>query len=139
MSEFPNPYQASNAPLPALERPSVPPALLATLACYLAHYALEVASMWRSALGTVELFLPVALVNGIYCLAMCFALWRRWRWARVWLVITTVLSAFVLLMFVRRGMWTTEWLTGLSSLLRIAVVPMLFLPAVRRWFAPCRA
>jgi len=54
-------------------------------------------------------------------------------------VITTVLSAFVLLMFVRRGMWATEWLTGLSSLLRIAVVPMLFLPSVRRWFAPRRA
>ena len=138
MSESPNPYQASNATLPSLESTSLPAALLATIACYLAHYALEVASMWRSALGNAELFLPVAIVNGTYCLAMCFALWRRWQWARVWLVITTFLSAFVLLMLVRRGMWATEWLSGLSSLLRIAVVPMLFLPSVRRWFAPRR-
>lgn len=139
MSESPNPYQASNATLPSLESPSIPAALLATLACYLAHYALEVASMWRSALGNAELFLPVVLANGTYCLAMCVALWRRWQWARAWLVMTTVFSVFVLLMLVRRGMWATEWLSGLSSLLRIAVVPMLFLPSVRRWFAPRRS
>lgn len=138
MSESPNPYQASNAALPVLEQPAVPPALWATIACYLAHYALQVASMWRSALGNAELFLPIALVNGTYCLAMCIALWRRWQCARMWVVMTTVLTFIMLLMLARRGAWAAEALSALSMLLRIAVAPMLFLPSVRRWFAPRR-
>ncbi|MBD9478863.1 hypothetical protein [Pseudoxanthomonas sp. PXM02] len=52
---------------------------------------------------------------------------------------TTVISAFVLLMLVRRGVWATEWLSTLSSVLRIAVAAMLFLPPVRHWFAPAAA
>lgn len=139
MSESPNPYQASIAALPAPVAPPVPPALLATLACYLLHYVLEVLSMWKSAAGDVGLLLAVTAVNGIYCIAMCLALWRRWQWARVWLVMTTVMSAFILLVLVRRGVWATEWLSTLSSVLRMAVAAMLFLPSVRRWFAPRRA
>ena len=91
--------------------------------------------MWRSALGNAELFLPVALVNGTYCLAICIALWRRWQWARMWVVMTTALSVITLLMLVRRGAWAAEGLSALSMLLRIAVAPMLFLPSIRRWFA----
>jgi hypothetical protein len=135
MSESSNPYEAPTAAPPVLETTAIPPALLATLACYLAHYALQVASMWRSALGNAELFLPVTLVNGTYCLAMCIALWRRWQWARMWVVMTTVVSVVSLLMLARRGAWAAEGLSALSMLLRIAVAPMLFLPSVRRWFA----
>ncbi|MBD9478864.1 hypothetical protein [Pseudoxanthomonas sp. PXM02] len=83
MSESPNPYQAPAATLPVPANPSMPPALLATLACYLLHYVLEVLSLWKSAAGEAGLFLPVATINGIYCMAMCLALWRRWQWARV--------------------------------------------------------
>lgn len=139
MNESPNPYQASTATLPVPESSSMPPALLATLACYLLHYVLEVLSLWRSPFGDGGLLLTVAAVNGIYCLAMCLALWRRWQWARVWLVMTTVISTFALLMLVWRGVWAREWLSTLSCLLRIAVAAMLFLPPVRRWFAPRRA
>ncbi|WP_296282813.1 hypothetical protein [Pseudoxanthomonas sp.] len=135
MSESPNPYEAPTAVLPAPDIPPMPSVLLATLACYLAHYVLEVLSLWSSASVEMGMFLAVASVNGAYCLAMCVALWRRWQWARVWLVMTTVIAAFVLLMLVRRGLWLTEWMSTLASLLRIAVAGMLFLPPVRRWFA----
>lgn len=139
MSESPNPYQASTAELPAPESPSMPPALLATLACYLLHYVLEMLAFWKGTSGNAGMFFPIATITGIYCIAMCWALWRRWQWARVWLVMTTVISAFTLSNLVLRGWWRMEWLFALSSLLRIAVAAMLFLPPVRRWFAPRRA
>lgn len=138
MSESPNPYQAPTATFPPTSSPAMPPALRATLACYLTHYVLEMLSLWRGSSGDIGLFLPVASINGAYCVAMCFALWRRWQWARVWLVMTTVLSAFVLLTLLRRGIWGAQWMATLASFLRIAVAAMLFLPSVRRWFAPRR-
>jgi hypothetical protein len=134
-----NPYQAPRATFAAVEKPSMPPALLATIAVYLAYYALEVASMVQGSLVGFEMFAPVALVNGVYCLAMCFALWRRWQWARMWMVMTTALSIFALMGFIFRGTWDAYGLTTASLLLRLAVAAMLFLPSVRRWFAPKRA
>lgn len=136
MSESPNPYQAPTATLPVPVRPSMPPALLATLACYLLHYVLDMLAFWKGTSGELGLFLPVAAISGTYCMAMCWALWRRWQWARMWLVMTTAISAFTLFNLAQRGWLRMEWLFALSSLLRIAVAAMLFLPPVRRWFAP---
>lgn len=136
MSESPNPYEASTATLPASTRLSVPPALLATLVCYLLHYVLDMLAFWKATSGEVGLFLPIVAISGTYCIAMCWALWRRWQWARAWLVMTTAISAFTLVTLMQRGWLAMEWLFALSSLLRIAVAAMLFLPPVRRWFAP---
>jgi hypothetical protein len=57
----------------------------------------------------------------------------------VWLVITTVLTLFLLGSMLWRGVSMARWPAFLAAVLRIAVGALLFLPSVRRWFAPHRA
>lgn len=138
MGTSPDPYAASTAALPVDEHNRRPPALVMVLLCYVAHYLLQVVPKWGTSIVDFELFLPMMVVNGAYCLVMCVALYCRWQWARVWMVFTTVLTAFVLWRLVWRGVWAAQWPLTLSSVLRIAVAGMLFLPSIRRWFAPRR-
>lgn len=78
-------------------------------------------------------------VIGVYVLGVSLCLWRRWNGMRMWVVFTTMLALFALLMAVRRGIWNENPLLIVSSVLRVAVAGLLFLPPVRRWFAPQRA
>jgi len=137
MSEVPNPYDAPKATLAEVDtRPvRMPPTMMAALATYLVVYLLEVVPLFGTPMSRFELFLPTMAALGIYTLAMMFALWRRWQWARVWLVFTTVLAAFFLIRMLWRGVSMEQWHACLAGILRIAIGVMLLLPASRRWFA----
>ena len=91
-----NPYQAPRALFTADEKAAMPPAMLVTMVCYLAHHALEIIPLYVTPIAKFEIFTPTVIVLGIYGVAMCVALWRRQQWARVWLVLTTVLAVFLL-------------------------------------------
>lgn len=86
--------------------------------------------MWR-----FELFVPILVSLGIYTLVMTFALWRRWQWARLRLVLTTVVTVFLLARMVWRGVSMEHGYAYLAAVLRIGVTVLVLLPASRRWFA----
>lgn len=137
MTEAPNPYDAPRAVLVEtdLTQLGMPPTMKAALATYPAVYLLEVVPLFGTPMSRFELFVPAMAALGIYTLVMTFALWRRWHWARVWLVLTTVLAAFFLIRMLWRGVSMEQWHACLAGILRIAVGVMLLLPASRRWFA----
>ena len=136
MSQPSNPYEASKAELPVPEDEAMPPAVLAVLVCYLAHGLLEVIPLFATPMAEFELFMPSMATVILYLVAMCFALWRRQQWARVWLVLTTVIAVVLLGRMLWRGLSVTQWPAVLAQVLRMAVAAMLFLPSVRRWFTP---
>ena len=131
-----NPYQAPRALFTADDNVAMPPAMLVTMVCCLAHHAPEIIPLYGTPIAKFELFTPTVIVLGIYGVAMCVALWRRQQWARVWLVLTTVLAVFLLGRLLWRGVSIAQWHAVVGAILRIAVGPLLFLPSVRRWFAP---
>ena len=135
---FENPYEAPRAALPLPDGETMPPAMLLVFACYLAHALLELVPQFSTSLVDFELFVPTMAGVGLYCVAICIALWRRQQWARVWLVLTTVFAVFLLGRMLWSGVTITQWHAVLAHLLRIAVAVMLFLPSVRCWFAPRR-
>lgn len=137
MSEAPNPYDAPRAVLIDTDQAPMhmPPTMMAALAFYVAIYPLEVVPLFGTPMSRFELFVPSMVSLGVYTLVMTFALWRRWQWARVWLVLTTVLAAFFLVRMLWRGITMDQWHACLAAVLRIAVGVMLLLPASRRWFA----
>ncbi|WAC61991.1 hypothetical protein OVA13_11310 [Pseudoxanthomonas sp. SL93] len=139
MSESFNPYEAPRAMLRQPKQERTPPAMWVILALYLAHYAFEIIAVYRAPVANIEFFTPIMVTIGVYGVVMCFALWRRQQWARVWLVITTVLTLFLLGSMLWRGVSMARWPAFLAAVLRIAVGALLFLPSVRRWFAPHRA
>jgi len=112
----------------------MPSIMMATLAIYLIVYLLEVVPLLGTPMSRFELFLPTMAALGVYTLVMMFALWRRWQWARVWLVFTSVLAVFFLVRMLWRGISPEQWHACLAAVLRIAVGVMLLLPASRRWF-----
>ncbi len=67
----------------------MPPTMLAIIACYLAHLALEILPLYVTAMVQFELFTPSMVVIGLYGVAMSLALWRKQHGPRVWLVLTT--------------------------------------------------
>ena len=136
MSEPTTPYEASAALLPVPAREKRPPALLAVLACYVAHFLFEFVPLSATIVSDFELFMPTMAVIGVYGIAMCVALWHRQQWARVWLVFATVFTVFFLARMLLQGVSTVQWPALVTHGLRIAVGAMLFLPSVRRWFAP---
>ncbi|WP_394695660.1 hypothetical protein [Pseudoxanthomonas japonensis] len=138
MSDASNPYDAPRASLPAPDGTSMPPAVRAIIACYLVHLALEILPLYATPMARFELFTPSMVVIGLYGVAMSVALWRKQQWARVWLVLTTVMAAFLLGRLLWRGVSFAQWPAVAAGILRIAVGAMLFLPSVRRWFAPPR-
>lgn len=137
MSEAYNPYDAPKATLVESDtRPMrMPPTMKAVLATYPVVYLLEVVPLFGTPMSRFELFVPSMAALGIYTLFMTVALWRRWHWARVWLVLTTVLAAFFLIRMLWRGVSMEQWHACLAGILRIAVGVMLLLPVSRRWFA----
>lgn len=137
MTDAPNPYDAPRAVLVEtdLAQRRMPPTMMAALATYPVVYLLEVVPLFGTPMSRFELFVPSMAALGIYTLFMTFALWRRWQWARVWLVLTTVLAAFFLIRMLWRGVSMEQWHACLAGILRIAVGVMLLLPASRRWFA----
>lgn len=137
MSEAPNPYDAPRAVLVETDQAPIrmPPTMMAALAIYLAVYPLEVVPLIGTPMSRFQLFVPSMAALGVYTLVMTFALWRRWRWARLWLVLTTAIAAFIFVRMVWRGVSMEHWHAYLAAVLRIAVAVMLLLPASRRWFA----
>ncbi|MCH6485033.1 hypothetical protein MMG85_15885 [Pseudoxanthomonas sp. LH2527] len=137
MTETPNPYDAPHAVLVETERTPMrmPPPMMAALAIYLVIYPLEVVPLIGTPMSRFELFVPSMAAMGVYTLVMTFALWRRWQWARLWLVLTTAVTAFFLIRMLWRGLSPEQWHACLAAVLRIAVTVLLLLPASRRWFA----
>lgn len=137
MSDAPNPYDAPHAALAETHRTTMPmpPAMMAALAIYVAVYLIEVVPLLGTPMSRFELFMPSMAALGVYTLVMTVALWRRWQWVRVWLVLTTVLAAFFLIRMLWRGVSMEQWHACLAAILRIAVGVLLLLPASRRWFA----
>lgn len=140
MSDAPNPYDAPSATLtePATGPMRMPPIMMAALACYLIVYLLEIVPLFGTPMSRFELFVPAMAALGVYTLVMMAALWRRWHWARAWLLLTTVLAAFFLVRMLWRGVSPEQWHACLAAILRIAVGVLLLLPASRRWFAAKR-
>ncbi|KRA54564.1 hypothetical protein ASD77_08215 [Pseudoxanthomonas sp. Root65] len=137
MTEAPNPYDAPHAVLVETDRAPMrmPPTMMAALAIYLVIYPLEVVPLIGTPMSRFELFVPSMAAMGVYTLVMTFALWRRWQWARLWLVLTTAVTAFFLIRMLWRGLSPEQWHACLAAVLRIAVTVLLLLPASRRWFA----
>lgn len=140
MSDAPNPYDAPSATLTEMDTSQMrmPPTMMAALAIYVAVYLIEVVPLLGTPMSRFELFMPSMAALGVYTLVMTFALWRRWQWARVWLVLTTVLAAFFLIRMLWRGISMEQWHACLAAILRIAVGVLLLLPSSRRWFAAKR-
>lgn len=137
MSQAPNPYDAPHAMLAQTDRAPtrMPPAMIAALAIYVAIYPIEVIPLIDTPVWRLEFFVPIMASLGVYTLLMTFALWRRWQWARLWLVLTTVVSVFLLARMVWRGVSMEHGYAYLAAVLRIAVTVLVLLPASRRWFA----
>lgn len=137
MSEAPNPYDAPRAALVRTDRAPLrmPPTMMAALAIYVAIYPIEVIPLIDTPVWRLEFFVPTMASLAVYTLLMTFALWRRWQWARLWLVLTTVVSVFLLARMVWRGVSMEHWYAYLAAVLRIAVTVLVLLPASRRWFA----
>jgi len=137
MTEATNPYDAPHAVLLETDRTSMrmPPTMMTALAIYVAIYPLEVVPLIDTPMSRFELFVPSMAALGVYTLVMTFALWRRWQWARLWLVLTTAVTAFLLARMVWRGVSMEHWHAYLAAVLSIAVTVMVLLPASRRWFA----
>lgn len=140
MNLTPNPYEAPHASLLTTGRvpTHMPRTMIAALACYLLSYVFDVVPLIGTPLAKSELFMPAMTALGIYTALMAFALWRRKRWARAWVVLTTAVVAFVLARMIWRGVSIAHWEAYLASLLRIAVAAALLAPASRRWFSSTR-
>lgn len=137
MTETPNPYDAPHAALVQTDRAPMrmPPAMIAALVIYVAIYPIEVIPLIDTPVWGLKFFVPTMASLGVYTLGMTFALWRRWQWARLWLVLTTVVSVFLLARMVWRGVSMEHGYAYLAAVLRIGVTVLVLLPASRRWFA----
>ncbi len=137
MTEAPNPYDAPQAALVEADRTPmrIPPTMMAALAIYVAIYPIEVIPLIDTPVWKLKFFVPTMASLGVYTLVMTFALWRRWQWARLWLVLTTAVTAFLLARMVWRGVSMEHGYAYLAAVLRIAVTVLVLLPASRRWFA----
>lgn len=137
MNPTPNPYEAPQAsllttgPVPT----HMPRTMIAALACYLLSCVFDVVPLLRPPFDVAELFLSTVVVLGVYTAFIMLALWRRWRWARAWVVLTTAVSLYMLASMLWRGVLLEHWDAYLASLLRIAAAVALLLPASRRWFS----
>lgn len=137
MTEAPNPYDAPRAALVRTDRAPMrmPPAMIAALVIYVAIYPIEVIPLIDTPVWRLDFFVPIMASLGVYTLLMTFALWRRWQWARLWLVLTTLVSVFLLARMVWRGVSMEHGYAYLAAVLRIGVTVLVLLPASRRWFA----
>lgn len=137
MNDAPNPYDAPRAELAETDRAAMPmpPAMMAALATYLVVFLLEVLPMIGQPIARFDLFVPTTVVLGAYTMLMMVALWRRWPWARPWMLLTTAVAVFMLARMLWRSVSMEHWHAYLAAMLRIAVAVMLLLPASRRWFA----
>ena len=115
-----------------------PRALWVLLICYALSYLLETAS-WMIAMPRSAIELSGVIVTGLYSLGVGICLWRGVDWVRMWVVFTTVLALLMLFLMAKNNMWGAIPGMAVASLMRIAVGLMLFLPSIRRWFAPRRA
>ena len=135
-----NPYRAPEAPGALLDDDVMPTVLKGTIALYAFYCLGEVVWMRLTSFRTFEMFTAVAALNLGYGAFMCFALTRRWPWARVVLMATTFLAALGgALLVARRGAWHVNWPAMLTYSLRIAVGGPMFHPAIGRWFEKRRA
>lgn len=141
MTEAPNSYDAPRAALVDADRTPMrmPPTMIAALAIYVAIYVaiypIEVIPLIDTPVWKLKFFVPTMASLGVYTLVMTFALCRRWQWARLWLVLTTAVSAFLLARMVWRGVSMEHGYAYLAAVLRIAVTVLVLLPASRRWSA----
>lgn len=137
MTDAPNPYDAPRAALVDADRTPMrmPPTMIAALTIYVAIYPIEVIPLIDTPVWKLKFFVPIMASLGVYTLVMTFALWRRWQWARLWLVLTTAVTAFLLARMVWRGVSMEHGYAYLAAVLRIAVTVLVLLPASRRWFA----
>ncbi len=137
MTEPPNPYgRPTRALVEADCTPMrMPPTMIAALAIYVVIYPIEVIPLIDTPVWKLKFFVPTMASLGVYTLVMTFALWRRWQWARLWLVLTTAVTAFLLARMVWRGVSMEHGYAYLAAVLRIAVTVLVLLPASRRWFA----
>ena len=137
MTEAPNPYDAPHAALVEADCTPMrmPPTMMAALAIYVAIYPIEVIPLIDTPVWKLKFFVPTMASLGVYTLVMTFALWRRWQWARLWLVLTTAVTAFLLARMVWRGVSMEHWYAYLAAVLRMGVTVLVLLPASRRWFA----
>jgi hypothetical protein len=132
-----NPYEAPHASLAATNpAPThMPRAMIAALACYLIGCVFDVVPLIGTPMSKSEMFVPAMTVLSIYTALMAFALWRRRRWARAWVVLTTAITAFFFARMLWRGVSMEQWDAYVASLLRIAATVALLMPSSRRWFA----
>lgn len=132
-----NPYEAPQAALAATDPSPIrmPWTMGAALACYLIGCVFDVVPLIGTPMSKSEVFVPAMTVLSVYTALMAFALWRRQRWARAWVVLTTAITAIILVRMLWRGVSMEQWDAYVASLLRIAATVALLLPASRRWFA----
>ncbi len=140
MNPPPNPYDAPQASLLTTDPvpTHMPRTMVAALACYLLSYVFDVVPLIGTPMSKSEVFMPAMTVLGIYTAVMALALWRRQRWARAWVVLTTAVAAIIIIRMLWRGVLLEHWDAYLASLLRIAAAVALLLPANRRWFSATR-
>lgn len=135
-----NPYRAPEAPGALPDDDVMPTVLKGTIALYAFYCLSEVVWMRLTSFRTFEMFTVVAALNLGYGAFMCFALTRRWPWARMVLMATTFFAVLGwALLVARRGAWHVNWPTILTYSLRIAVGGLMFHPAIGRWYAKRRA
>ena len=132
-----NPYEAPQASLLTADHvpTHMPRAMIAALAFYLLSGVFDVAPLLRPPFDVAELFLSTVVVLVVYTVFILLALWRRWRWARAWVVLTTAVSLYMLASMLWRGVSMEHWDAYVASLLRIAATVALLMPSSRRWFA----
>lgn len=136
MNRTDNPYQAPASRLAEQRGDTSPTALKIGIALYLIVYGCEVASALPLDTRVSWPYLGLAGTTGLFSLIVCVALWRGKQWARIWVVFSTFLPLFMLLVLLRRGIWDEQWLQTTAVSLRITMAAMMLLPSVRRWFAP---
>lgn len=136
MSDAWNPYKASEAILPETTHPPAPVALKVAIGLYLLTYLLALLAVFMQKLVAPRWTIPAWLVVGAYAAGISFALWRRKRWARYWILVLTLVPV---LSFVTFHPWQAETIPAAIAIaritLRIVVGCMMFLPSVQAWFA----
>lgn len=140
MNPTPNPYEAPQASLLTTDPvpTHMPRTMVAALACYLLSYVFDVVPLIGTTMSKSEVFMPAMTVLGTYTALMAFALWRRKRWARAWVVLTTAVTAYMLASMLWRGVSMAQWHAYLAAVLRSVVTVALLLPASLRWFSATR-
>lgn len=124
--------------MPAADSVAMPIALKAAIALYVAYCIGELVWMQMMSPRRFDIYPFVAAVKVAYAAFMCFALMRRWQWARMVMVFTTFLVVLGLALVMHRGVLEESWPKVVLYLMRIGASVMLFLPSVRRWFASPR-